>query len=192
MKDITKSHTVLKTKSEYDLAIAVSDKVELTDVRLISCDCQQRPMDRDRILVFDIAQEVEVKSHSDSEESYVIASVTFHFKAFGEDADNEDECVKMDATFMLLYKATTLEGLQEENFRQFGELNAIYNAWPYWREFIQAMVGRMELPSLTIPVFRLSRPTKTPSQEKQAINNASGVVEEEPKPNSDKPQLPES
>jgi len=37
----------------------------------------------------------------------------------------------------------------------FARTNGIYNAWPYWREFVQNMIARMNLPPLVIPVFRL-------------------------------------
>jgi hypothetical protein len=35
----------------------------------------------------------------------------------------------------------------------FANFNATFNAWPYWREFVQSMTGRMGLPSVVIPVL---------------------------------------
>lgn len=50
------------------------------------------------------------------------------------------------------------EGLLDE----FAKLNGIYNAWPYWREFVQNTLVRMGLPPLALPLYRV---TGSPTQE---------------------------
>jgi len=47
--------------------------------------------------------------------------------------------------------------------RHFAETNGLYNAWPYWREFVQNTAARMSLPGLTVPVLRLGRSQPRPS-----------------------------
>lgn len=42
-----------------------------------------------------------------------------------------------------------------EETRAFSQTNAMLNSWPYWREFVQNTVARMNLPPLTLPLFRL-------------------------------------
>ena len=39
--------------------------------------------------------------------------------------------------------------------KAFGQINAVFNAWPCWRELVQAPLARMSLPTLTMPVFRV-------------------------------------
>lgn len=61
-----------------------------------------------------------------------------------------------------------LEYLLPENFvatseqlKTFAATNAVFNAWPYWREFIQNTTARMNLPPVTLPLFRLvGKPTE--------------------------------
>jgi hypothetical protein len=38
----------------------------------------------------------------------------------------------------------------------FATINEVFNAWPCWREYVQNVVARMGLPSITVPVFRVA------------------------------------
>ena len=40
---------------------------------------------------------------------------------------------------------------------EFGRKNALYHVWPYWREYVQAVLSRLRLPTITIPMFRLPK-----------------------------------
>lgn len=61
--------------------------------------------------------------------------------------------------------------LEAEDIRAFARYNATYNAWSYWREFVQSMSNRLGLPAITIPIFpvpnlvapSLARPVDTRS-----------------------------
>lgn len=39
----------------------------------------------------------------------------------------------------------------------FAKINGVYNAWPYWREFVQHCTTRMGLPPLTLPLMTAAR-----------------------------------
>lgn len=39
--------------------------------------------------------------------------------------------------------------------KAFKDGNAIFNCWPYFREFVQSSITRMNLPPLTLPLLRL-------------------------------------
>ena len=43
----------------------------------------------------------------------------------------------IEACFLLIYTAENLEGIKQENIDMFGEMNGVYNALPYWREYVQ-------------------------------------------------------
>jgi hypothetical protein len=46
----------------------------------------------------------------------------------------------------------------------FAKVNGVFNAWPYFREIVQAATLRMDLPPVVLPVYRVPQPTKaTPS-----------------------------
>jgi hypothetical protein len=54
----------------------------------------------------------------------------------------------------------------------FAKFNGVYNAWPYFREYVQTTTQRMNLPPVIMPVFRIPQPPKreaaTPSATEQA------------------------
>ena len=69
--------------------------------------------------------------------------------------DAEKPYLTIEATFVLTYFVDSFENLQDENLRAFAATNGIYNAWPYWREYVQSTISRMGQPPITVPVFRL-------------------------------------
>jgi len=73
----------------------------------------------------------------------------------------------LKASFELVYKVPPTPEPSPEALRAFSQTNAVFNAWPYWREFVQNMTARMNLPPLTLPLFRVAPATselKKPSQ----------------------------
>lgn len=132
--------------------LTVSDRVALKDVRLVSSQCTQTPDAMHGKKTFDISYSA--KFLTDEKNGYIIVIPEFHFKAFGENKTQEP-VILIDASFVLTYQITSFDGLTPKGFEQFANLNGIYNAWPYWREFVQNTISRMSLPSLSIPVFRI-------------------------------------
>ena len=146
-----------KNKLHTDLGLLVSDRVQLKDVRLINCKCDQTPEATRGKKTFNINYSTEVEV--DKKNGYIIVIAKFHFEAFTE-SKAQKPVILIDASFLLAYKIENFEGLTQKGFEQFANLNGIYNAWPYWREFIQNTIVRMGLPSLSIPVFRIVEPSK--------------------------------
>ena len=61
--------------------------------------------------------------------------------------------VEFKATFIADYQCK-LE-LDEENLDSFANSHLCYHIWPYWREFVQSTCGRLSLPCLVVPPFRV-------------------------------------
>jgi len=48
-------------------------------------------------------------------------------------------------------------------------INPISHAWPYWREFVQSMSGRMGFPALTVPLLEIvPKKAKEPTVKKKS------------------------
>lgn len=43
--------------------------------------------------------------------------------------------------------------LPEAAVKEFSEYNAVYNAWPFWREHVFDIAARAQLPNIDIPLF---------------------------------------
>lgn len=70
-----------------------------------------------------------------------------------EDEANPDRVV-LDATYLLVYTLKPEAEKPEDALQHFAELNGTYNVWPYWRELVQTVTGRVGLASIIVPVFR--------------------------------------
>lgn len=143
---------------DYGLAVVVSDRVSIEDVRLIAGSFRQAPGvgHVQHSLEIDCTTKVQV----DKEGKCVLVFPTFELSGFPSESKPKEVDLVITATFLLAYKVSSLRGLKKENYEAFAESNGVYNAWPYWREYVQSMIARMNLPPLTIPVFRLVAPRK--------------------------------
>lgn len=91
------------------------------------------------------------KAHADSLYVYV----DLHFEV--GDASGEPDGpiqVLLDATYLLVYRLKGNEERPDDALQHFAELNGTYNVWPYWRELVQTVAGRIGLASIVVPVFR--------------------------------------
>jgi preprotein translocase subunit SecB len=148
---------IIQREDKLKAGLLVSDRVQLKDVRLISSKCEQTPEAALGPKTYDINYSTEVQV--DRKSGHIIVIAKFHFEAFVE-RKTKKPVVLIEASFLLAYKIESFEGLTQDGFEQFANINGIYNAWPYWREFVQNAIVRMGLPSLSIPVFRIVKPPK--------------------------------
>ena len=148
-----------KKKSGISPGLLVADRVQIRDVRLIHCNCDQKPAAATNKKSYGITTSTDVQL--DRDKGFIVVVAKFHFEA-SVGKESQQPVLTMDASFVVTYQIDSFEGLTQEGFKQFANLNGIYNAWPYWREFVQNMIGRMGLPPLTIPVFRIVETSPVP------------------------------
>ena len=59
------------------------------------------------------------------------------------------------AKFRAIYSIAGPEPLAPADVQQFAHWNALFNVWPYWREYVSSTVIRAHLPQFTVPVIKL-------------------------------------
>lgn len=137
--------------SKMDLAALVSARVERVEIALIE-SVAKRGVRRDNP---SLKAGITMNVHTEANIEERVVRVRPHFTLIAKYADaDDDELLRMAATFLLEYSLSSFAGLKKPNFDAFGELNGVYNVWPYLREFVQSTTVRMGLPGLTIPVYR--------------------------------------
>ena len=154
-KDSTKT-VGLKRPVDYQIGLRVSDIANIRSVRLISCKCSHTLSTVGR--AHSIAMDCQVKTQADRKNHCILVFPRFRLKAFPSDKTSRDCDAVIEAEFMLVYAVDTLQEVKQENLNVFGQTNGIFNAWPYWREFVQSATARMGLPPLTLPAYRLPPP----------------------------------
>ncbi len=70
----------------------------------------------------------------------------------------EKEPYRLVARFRLLYLVGGEERLKKADIDQFAHWNAVFNAWPYWREYLASTLERAHLPPFIVPVMRVPMP----------------------------------
>ncbi len=81
--------------------------------------------------------------------------IQFTFTAKEKNTKGKNPFLNIAATILAEYQLAEgfVPTLEEQ--KAFLDVNAAFNCWPYWREFVQSTAGRMNLPPLTVPFFRV-------------------------------------
>lgn len=84
--------------------------------------------------------------------------VLVKYRVLGKTGRAEDSSVlvRIVSTFELLYSLPDVIWPTTGEINAFCKTNAMLNSWPYWREFVQNTIVRMNMPPLTLPLFRLT------------------------------------
>jgi hypothetical protein len=73
-------------------------------------------------------------------------------------AEEKDPAVDIRASFELWYTIPPELKPSSPEIKAFSATNAMLNSWPYFRELVQSMIARMNLPPLTLPLYRIVQP----------------------------------
>lgn len=76
---------------------------------------------------------------------------------FGTFFETEPEPFSFFAKFRVTYEIEGDDDLADADVEQFAYWNAVFNVWPYWREYLASTVQRAELRPVTVPVMRVPR-----------------------------------
>lgn len=141
----------------------LTSSAELQSIRLVGAEVGTRVLsqqDAGPVSIFLDKQISAELSDESSRELSVRLSFSVHIvpevqreEPLDED-DLLDPLVWVKPDYELRYQLTDGERPTEEELRQFADATATFNAWPYFREFVQSMMARMNLPRVTIPLLR--------------------------------------
>ncbi|HEL7629278.1 TPA: hypothetical protein UL921_001059 [Stenotrophomonas maltophilia] len=87
----------------------------------------------------------------------ILVGFVFHASDAPEDEDTEpsdSDALVVEAEYGITYSIDRDVDLDAKCLEHFAKVNGPYNAWPYWRELVQSISGRVGLTSITVPVFR--------------------------------------
>jgi preprotein translocase subunit SecB len=73
------------------------------------------------------------------------------------EAASKEPALEAEVEIELRYGYPEGLDLRPDELQPFANLNGVFNAWPYFREFIQNATTRMGLPPFVLPVFRVRK-----------------------------------
>ncbi len=138
--------------AELGMSIKVSDRVELENIRQLSGIFRLETLNTEGKKNFTVLPKTNVKV--DEKNNKLICFVDFAIDTFKEDGKEQKKLAYFESKYLLVYSIKSMEGLTAKDYDAFAKFNAIFNAWPYLREYIQATTARLALPALVLPIYR--------------------------------------
>ena len=90
-------------------------------------------------------------------EGFIIgARLTVRVEKSEESNPAADALIQISVTFAMTYLVPEATTYADDVVVEFAGVNGVFNAWPYWREYVQSTSSRMNLPPMVLPVFRVS------------------------------------
>jgi hypothetical protein len=90
----------------------------------------------------------------DDDEGHLWVYVDFEFSASPAGEANVAALMTLTGTYLLVYALANARSYPADALQHFSWLNGAYNAWPYWRELVQTVAGRVGFGNIVIPVYR--------------------------------------
>jgi preprotein translocase subunit SecB len=142
------------TTDRLRLANAVVRRVQILDVRLVGSKLKCN-IASDAVLpaAVQLKYGFKVGHRYQPETQRLGVLVTFLVTAREGDGKDESDIFAVEAAFALEYGISGDESVHPAEVAAFAKLNGLYNAWPYWREYVQSTVSRMGLPPVVLPVL---------------------------------------
>ncbi len=146
---------IVKNREDFKALSKVTVKADLKEIYLLSCNVFRTA---DALSFEQVAADINFSGNllnqdEDGFTAQVDLTITGHPK------DDEDASIIMiEAKYNIDYLLKDRTGLTDKDLNTFCEMKAVYNAWPYFREFVQNMTGRMDIPSLLLPLLKIRPP----------------------------------
>jgi hypothetical protein len=140
------------------LAAKVSDQIQIREIILSKSSLSRTPDANTNDPDFEMNLEIPSYGAAKNEPNLLL-SVLVNFRLRGHKSGSPvgEPAVEIDATYVILYTIATFDGIDQENLDAFAGLNGIFNAWPFWREYVRDISAKMGLGSITIPVYRVTK-----------------------------------
>lgn len=151
---------VTKSIPELDMALEISNSIDIEDIALIENRCKLFPVSRDGDGKYDYTVSALTNFSVENENSILLVQVQIKFKA--KNKENED-IVLLEAEYIVVYTLKTNNEYSAEHYNHFANYCSVFHIWPYWREFVQRSISDFRMPPLTLPVFKFG--TKLPNED---------------------------
>jgi transcriptional regulator with XRE-family HTH domain/preprotein translocase subunit SecB len=149
------AYMIFQTKEETDLAVAVNRNAQISDMRLarakVSADCPGTALPAPITVSMGVkAKQVEGPT------TQLLIEVSFRLTGSKkEDTSKNRTIVSVECTFEVSYQLHPEFTPSAEQIKAFKDGNAIFNCWPYCRQYVQDMIQRMGYPPLILPLLRV-------------------------------------
>lgn len=143
---------------DYDPVVVgrIAGRVEITDVELVLSHFERdddgpRPPSSPRNVLVEPTIRFEPEWDLSDDQQTLAFLVRFMIE------NEDDPRFSVIAFFRLTYTVSSGPELDPSDIDLFAHWNVIFNAWPYFREYVSSTVNRAGLPRFALPVMRVPR-----------------------------------
>lgn len=154
---------------------ALTAAVQLVDVRLVMAQVRTLIRDPESVSKPQMVLSHDTEVINRKEDSFIVGAQLVLRVVPGNHGEIENPPVSMTIAYTLQYHVPNVPGYSEETLNEFARVNGTFNAWPYWREYVQSTSARMNLPPLLLPVFRVSTTSSDSPSPSQALTKAAQI-----------------
>ena len=134
----------------------VAATVNLVDVRFLSFSATHDPIVAGGPMVAQFKFRARTKAEGANDPTIIVLTELL-MEARPEGDETGKLCCEIKAQVALTYHTKHEGEFDQAQLDAFGRTNGIFNAWPYWREFVQSSTTRMGLPALVVPSFKMGQ-----------------------------------
>ena len=147
--------TILQTDEETQLAVAVHQNAQISNVRLARAKVTT---DRPEVAVKDLVSvSMAVKAKQvEGPAGQFLVEVSFRLAGSRKgDQSKRRTAFCVECTFEVAYQLRPEFTPTAEQAKAFKDGNAIFNCWPYCRQYVQETIQRIGYPPLVLPFLRV-------------------------------------
>lgn len=153
---------LVKSASELDMALEVSNAINIKEITLVESHCKLFPVSRSASGEHNFTISACTDHSVEDSDQILLTQVRLKFKA--KNAKDED-LVQLEAAYIAIYSLKAEKTFSSDHYARFADYCSVFHIWPYWREFVQHSIAGFGLPPLTLPVFKFG--AKLPKEESQ-------------------------
>lgn len=153
--------------TEYQRAAMVARFVEIQDVSMVALDAELLNPNA-RVISqagWQFTQERNSSHHFDDESKLLCVFLTLTTELVRSNNEEIQKLIRCSGRYVLIYSFNATGGPPPNErdlfFSAFANINAVFNAWPFFRELVHSTLGRMGLQPISLPVYRIAPPAST-------------------------------
>lgn len=168
---------IQQTEDELQSSAIFQRNAELTGISLVECRCSasEALASTQGALRLNLKNESDVRPVTERTASFIVR-LTVHGQPADLPANAEAPALQVSGSFALSYQLKPEYEPKADEMDAFKDGNAVFNCWPYFREFVQSMCSRMGLQIAPVPLLRLvppsasaTPPAPVPAQPKRVV-----------------------
>jgi hypothetical protein len=159
-----------QTTEQIKALVTFQDHCEMEGITLQSCSASRAKAGVEFKEPFSARPALSNISSSFQGQNFVV-EVSFEYTAW-DSSDPSERIFKVDCTFEVSYRLRDNYQPTEDEKISFSKGTAVFNCWPYAREFLRDITGRLGHQTPTLPLLRITpkKPIVSPAAEQTNRN----------------------